>query len=123
VSGTAGFAERFAALGPRDGRGRSLREFDLRRRLFKYPCSYLVYGDAFAALPAMARDAVYARMWAVLSGRETDRRYRVLSPDDRRAVVEILRETKSDLPAYFQPLPPSPVAPARPAAPRRRTGA
>jgi hypothetical protein len=50
----------------------------------------------------MARDAVYARMWEVLSGREKGPRYKALSLADRRAIVEILRETKPRLPAFFQ---------------------
>ena len=55
-------------------------------------------------MPALARDAVYARMWEVLSGRDKQPRYRVLSLADRRAVVEILRATKPGLPDYFQPI-------------------
>ena len=51
VVGTSRFADEFAALGPRDKRGRSLREFDLTTRMFKYPCSYLVYSSSFATLP------------------------------------------------------------------------
>ncbi len=43
IAGTSGFAEEFTARGPRDSQGRSLREFDLNQRLFKYPCSYLIY--------------------------------------------------------------------------------
>lgn len=43
VKGGSGFAEAFAARGPRDGKGRSLRDFALRRRLFRYPCSYMIY--------------------------------------------------------------------------------
>ena len=70
MQGSSGFAEWFAKQGPRDAQGRSLREFDLRRRLFKYPCSYMIYTPAFDALPSAAKDAVYARMWEVLSGRE-----------------------------------------------------
>ena len=53
-------------------------------------------------MPALARDAVYVRMWDVLSGKEKGPRYKALSLADRRAIVEILRATKSDLPAYFQ---------------------
>lgn len=98
VQGTSGFTERFAAAGPRDRQGRSLREFDLQRRLFKYPCSYLIYSEPFDALPAAAKTAVYDRLQVVLSGKETAPRYKVLSAADRRAVVEILRATKSDLP-------------------------
>jgi hypothetical protein len=102
VRGGAGFAEVFAADGPRDAKGRSLREFDLRRRLFKYPCSYMIYTPAFDRLPQSAKDAVYARLWEVLSGRDKTPRYRSLTLADRQAVVEILRDTKSELPAFFQ---------------------
>jgi hypothetical protein len=102
VNGSSGFAERFAALGPRDGKGRSLREFDLERRLFRYPASYMIYSRAFDALPAAARDAVYERMWTILSGRETHPRYERLSAGDRQAILEIVRETKKDLPEYFR---------------------
>jgi hypothetical protein len=106
MQGSSGFSEWFVKQGPRDALGRSLREFDLRRRLFKYPCSYMIYTDAFDALPRAAKDAVYARMWEILSGREKRPPYATrLSAVDRRAIVEILRATKKDLPAYFQPLP------------------
>jgi hypothetical protein len=103
VKGGSGFAESFTAQGPKDGQGRSLRELDLRRRLFKYPCSYMIYTPAFDSLPPAAKNAVYARLWEVLSGRETQPRYRGLTPQDRQAIVSILRETKRDLPDYFQP--------------------
>jgi hypothetical protein len=102
VQGTSGFAEKFAASGPRDGMGRSLRDFDLERRLFKYPCSYLIYSDAFDALHPVAKEAVYTRLFAVLSGRETSPVLKRLAPADRQAILESLRATKPDLPAYFK---------------------
>ena len=102
VRGTSGFTERFTASGPRDPQGRSLREFDLQRRLFKYPCSYMIYSEAFDALSPAAKTAVYDRMLAVLSGRDSAPRYKVLSAADRRAVLEILRATKKDLPAAMR---------------------
>ena len=101
VKGGSGFAESFTAKGPRDGQGRSLRDFDLRRRLFRYPCSYMIYTPAFDNLPAAAKNAVYARLWAVLSGRESQPRYKGLTLQDRQAIVSILRDTKRDLPDYF----------------------
>lgn len=105
MQGSSGFAEWFAKQGPRDAQGRSLREFDLRRRLFKYPCSYMIYTPAFDALPAAAKDAVYTRMWEVLSGREKRQPYASrLSAADRQAIIQILRATRKDLPAYFQAL-------------------
>jgi hypothetical protein len=101
IEGTSGFAERFAAEGPNDRHGRSLRQFDLRRRLMRYPCSYMIYSRAFDELPEEARGAIYARMWRILSGQEQGNKYARLSLSDRRAIVEILRETKKGLPPYF----------------------
>jgi hypothetical protein len=102
IEGSSGFAETFAATGPRDGAGRSFRQLDLTTRLMRYPCSYMIYSEAFDALPGVAREQVYARLWHILSGQELDRRYARLSMNDRRAIVEILRATKSDLPRTFQ---------------------
>ena len=103
VRGNSGFAERFTKSGPRDRQGRSLYELDLHRRLMKYPCSFLIYSAAFDALPPRAKDAIYRRLWQVLSGAERDERYRrVLPRADRQAIIEILRETKNELPAYFR---------------------
>jgi hypothetical protein len=101
VAGTTSFAAGFNASARRDSRGRSLRDLDLNRRLLKYPCSYLIYSEPFGAMPPAAKTAVYARLWEVLSGRERGERYAVLTPADRQAILEILRETKPDLPEYF----------------------
>jgi len=98
VSGRSGFAERFAALGPADGRGRSLRQLDLDRRLLKYPCSFLIYSAAFRALPDDVRRAIYERMWELLAGQDPAAKYARLAAADRRAVMEILRATLPDLP-------------------------
>ena len=102
IVGTSGFSEKFTAMGPYDSKGRSLRQFDLEHRLMRYPCSYMIYAAAFDGLAADAKDAVYRRMWQVLSGEDRSGRYSRLSLDDRRAIVEILRDTKNDLPNYFK---------------------
>jgi hypothetical protein len=103
VRGSSGFAQAFMARGPRDRLGRSLREFDLRSRVFRYPLSYMIYAEAFDALPGTVRDAVYARLWTVLSGHDPDPRYAHLTPAVRRAIVDILRDTKPGLPDPFEP--------------------
>ena len=95
---------KFAADGPRDTQGRSLRQLDLTKRLMRYPCSYMIYSDAFDGLPDAAKDAVYARLWAVLSGKDKAPKYSKLSRDDRAAVVRILLDTKPELPKYFRAL-------------------
>ena len=95
------FREAFEQKGPRDGLGRSLRQLDLDQRLMRYPLSYMIYSTAFDGLPFEAKNAIYARLWQVLSGTDADSRYDRLSPEDRRSIVEILRETKDGLPDYF----------------------
>jgi hypothetical protein len=102
IEGTSGFAERFAALGPSDGRGRSLRELQLDGRLMRYPLSYTIYSAAFDGLPDDALDALYRRLWDVLAGSVDDPRYAQLLPADRKAIIEILVATKLGLPDYFR---------------------
>jgi hypothetical protein len=96
--GTSGFAKRFSAQGPRDRLGRSLRELNLKWRLMRYPCSYMIYAPTFQALPESAKREVYRLIWRVLSGGEQGERYQGLSQADRQAVREILADTKNDLP-------------------------
>jgi hypothetical protein len=103
IHSSSGFVERFSTTGPEDSHGRSLHQLDLNRRLFKYPCSYLIYSATFDALPPAVKDPIFQRMWQVLSGQVQEPRYRAaLSLAERKAIVEILRDTKKDLPAYFQ---------------------
>ena len=101
VKGTSDFASEFAARGPFDKQRRSLRQFDLRHRLFKFPCSYLIYSEQFDALPPDAKSYVYRRLWEVLSGQDGSPAFSCLSAEDRADILQILRETKSNLPPYW----------------------
>jgi len=96
ISGNSGFDRWFQSRGPRDSHGRSLRELDLHSRLFKYPCSFLIYSDAFEGLPVYARDYIYQRLVQILTGAEQGKEYAVLSAADRKAVLEILTTTRPD---------------------------
>jgi len=58
--------------------------------------------DAFDGLPPAALAAIYRRMWQILSGEDTSPRYGRLTPSDREAIAEILRETKRSLPGCFR---------------------
>jgi len=82
AKGTSKFAEEFQAMGPKDGQGRSLRDLDLKARVFKYPLSYLIYSDSFNALPQVVKSYVYDRL-------------KTECPPD---VLQILRDTKPDFP-------------------------
>jgi hypothetical protein len=102
IKGTSGYAEQFASSGPRDKQGRSLRDLDMTTRMFKYPCSYLIYSKSFDGLPSQSRDYVLQRLWDVLSGNDTSKEFSHLSPTDRRTILEILCETKNGLPDYWK---------------------
>ena len=93
VQGVSTFAATFPERGPRDYRGRSLREFDLTTGLFRYPLSYMMYSDAFEALPETVLSRVYQRLYDALTGPEP--------VANAQAILEILRDTKTDLPAYW----------------------
>ncbi len=93
VKGSVLFAQQFTERGPRDSLGRSLREFDLKRRLFKYPLSYLIYSSAFDSLQPDLRQEILRQIGEVLRGENRSPEYAHLD-DARKAMLSILRETK-----------------------------
>ncbi|HEX4998756.1 MAG TPA: hypothetical protein VFY29_11045 [Terriglobia bacterium] len=94
VQGVSGFAEEFSREGPRDSRGRSLRDLDLKTRLLRYPLSYLIYSESFDAMPDPVRDYVLRRLREILDGKDQSADFASLTADDRQAILEILKETK-----------------------------
>lgn len=102
ISGPTKFRDTFAQRGPRDHKGRSLRDFDLEKRIFRYPLSYMIYAANFDAMPDAARDRVYRRLYEILTGKDASKQYAKLTSDDRRAIFEILVDTKPALPAYWR---------------------
>jgi hypothetical protein len=92
------FAERLESKTPKDRHGRSFGQLDLVNRLLQYPCSYMVYSEAFDGLSPAVKEAVYRRMLDILSGHDARAAYARLTADDRRAILEILRDTKPDFP-------------------------
>lgn len=96
VTGTSGFTEQFELQGPFDRKHRSLRQLDLHHRLLRYPCSYLIYSEAFDALPLEARTYLYQRLRAILIADDPGKDYTHLSAADRKAILEILTDTKTD---------------------------
>jgi hypothetical protein len=90
IEGVTTFTKTFPQRGPRDQKGRSLRDFDLETRLFRYPLSYMIYSPAFDGLPEDVRARIWKRLYEVLVGPE------------RQAIVEILRDTKTGLPSYWR---------------------
>ena len=99
VKGVSPFAKQFEARGP-------LRELDLKTRMFRYPCSYLIYSEAFDSLPPIVLDRVYRRLWEVFTGADHSALSARLTAQDRSAVYKILLDTKPGLPAYWRTTPP-----------------
>src|SRR3954467_8183417 len=92
VSGNSGFTADFAKRGPYDSKGRSLRAFDLKTKLFRYPLSYMVYSNAFAALAPEIRDKLYRRLYEALKSKGAG----------GADAIAILAETKPGLPDYWK---------------------
>ena len=92
VSGNSGFTADFAGRGPCDSQGRSLRTFDLKTRLFRYPLSYMIYSGAFDTLKPEIRDKLYRRLYDRLKARSTD----------GADAIAILAATKPGLPDYWK---------------------
>lgn len=101
VAGTTGFATTYAARSPRDPKGRSLFELDLRTRVYRYGCSPLIYSRSFEKLPDAARQGVYARLKAILSGADKDPRFSHLTPEDRQTLLELFRDTMPEFARFL----------------------
>ncbi len=111
IKGSSKFTESFAAQGPFDETGRGLRQFDLNTRIFKYPCSYLIYSPFFDQLPAALRFRVYTKLAEILSPDSPQSKeltgtkktppdgFAHLSLTDRVAIREILVATKPEFAA------------------------
>jgi hypothetical protein len=93
VSGTSSFAEEFVARGIKDSKGRSLRDFDLETRVFRYPCSYLIHSDAFDSLPDQVRSLTITRLLDVLEGRNDAAEFAHLTVEMKADILEILHDT------------------------------
>ena len=102
VAGVSTFSKTFPERGPRDSKGRSLHDFDVKTRLFRYPLSYMIYNPAFENLPPQLQERVYRRMFQVLTGEDRSQRFGRLDREPRQAALEILRETKTNRPEYFK---------------------
>ncbi len=103
IEGTSNFVQVFEESGKRDSKGRSLKDLQLKDRMMKYPCSYLIYTESFAHLPSEAKEEVYRQMRALLRPSPNEEPIKDrgtqpleathLSVEDRQAIDEILSET------------------------------
>jgi hypothetical protein len=102
IDGNPDFVKDFEARGIRDSKGRSLRDLDGKSRLFKYPCSFLIYSPSFDAIAAPIKDVILQKLHDILTGKNDEEQFARLTPEDRKAILEILLETKKNLPDYWR---------------------
>jgi hypothetical protein len=96
IEGGEVFQKAFTARFPRTKNGDSLADFQLYDRLFKNRCSYMIYSRSFADMPPRVKEAVLARLKAVLAGE--DAAFDWLKASERKRIEAILAETLPDWP-------------------------
>ena len=101
VRGEAGFIKAFSRTRKADPQGRSLKDFQLRTRMFKHRCSYMIYSRAFQGLPENLKQRVYHFLGAALNTGAPRPDYAYLPDDEKRAIREILKATVPGLPSGF----------------------
>jgi hypothetical protein len=99
VVGDSEFKKDFAASAQLTASGASLRDLDLRTRLMRHRCSYMIYSPAFAGLPPLLKAQVFHHLQAALgeNGPSSDE-FAYLPAEEKSAILGILRETLPDFP-------------------------
>jgi hypothetical protein len=57
----------------------------------------MIYSAAFDALPDVVKQRVGKRLGEILTGADTSKTFARLTPEDRKAILGIVRETKPGL--------------------------
>ncbi len=97
IDGPSAFSEKFSQRAPKTKSGKSLFQIDLKKRLFRYPLSYMVYTPEFSGLPQPVLEVIRKELHNILNEpTPADAKFQ-LTADSRRDIIEILRETKADL--------------------------
>jgi hypothetical protein len=98
IEGDPAFQDAFSRRFPKTKDGRSLADFQLNDRLFKYRCSYMIYSGAFRSLPARIRSAVIAQLHTILNADPSPENHPGIKASERRRIAAILGETLPDWP-------------------------
>ncbi len=61
----------------------------------------MIYSSAFDGMPDMVRDRVYQRLYDVLTMKDHSPVFARLTANDRQSILEIVKDTKKNLPAYW----------------------
>lgn len=72
--------------------GASLRDLELKQRMFRYRCSYMIYTPGFQALQPVMKETVLRSLREALSD-DAPQEFGYLPAPEKRAILYILRET------------------------------
>lgn len=89
VEGSEDFVEMFEGRGVGSKTGKSLREFRLYGRMFRYRCSYMIHSAAFRILPGAVKERVFHHLRQALD----DAKAVEMSQRERGVIRSILQET------------------------------
>ena len=98
IEGGPEFRSEFLAARRTAPSGRSLRDFNLKSRLFEHRCSYMIYSSIFTGLPDALKQRIYRHLGAALREQNGQPEYSYLSAQEKSALREILSGTLPDLP-------------------------
>jgi hypothetical protein len=93
IKGIPEFGRDYAGESVKSRDGKSLRELTVRRQLYRYRCSPLIYTPMFQAMPAPLKRQIYETLKAALDSDTEDERYDYIGEDERTAIRTILAET------------------------------
>jgi hypothetical protein len=97
------YIEWFERKSPLDRNRRSLRQFDLKTRTFRYRLSYLIYQPVFQQLPEAARSRIYRRLWSGLTApQDSPEAFAHIPLEERQEIIRIVAATIDDLPNYWR---------------------
>lgn len=98
VAGDTEFKREFASVRRIGPGGASLKDFELRTRLFQHRCSYMIYSLAFQGLPPEMKQRVFTRLGQALDTAKPDKEYAYLPAAERQSIRGILKATLPELP-------------------------
>lgn len=102
IEGDPEFIQEFQRNKKSVSAGPSLKDFDLKNRIFKYRASYMLYTDSWQKLPLMLRERVYFKMAEGLRDQNPNPVYTHLPVEEKRAIRAIMKETVPGLPTWWR---------------------
>jgi hypothetical protein len=101
ITGDPAYAEDFLRDRKVTKAGISLKDLDMKTRMFKHRCSYMLYTDTWKEAPKELKDRVYYHMALYLRD-QPDAQHAHIPAAERMAIRSILKETMNDLPSWWR---------------------